>query len=115
MEADYPEARIAGYSSVYDYTGTKIAMADDSNEQIVRAKIDIEAARQFREQYFKNQLTLIRTELFAPYYSKPIYPPNTFIHDGPIEELLDEQQLGYFNRAKENLKKCQDFYQETDI
>ncbi len=115
LGAYYPKARVAGYSSVYDYTGVRIAEADDTNEQVVRARIDIEACRKFREQYFRNQLTLVRTELYAPYYSQPIYPANTFLRDGPVEELLDERQRGYFNQAKENLKKCQHFYSEKDV
>lgn len=111
----HPKNQFAGYSSVYDYTGAKIAEADDAAEVVVRAKIDVEACRKFREQYFKNQLSIIRTELYAPYYSQPIYPANTFLRDGPIEELFDERQGGYFNQAKENLKKCQDFYEESDV
>ena len=115
LGAYYPKARVAGYSRTYDYTGIRIAEADDSNEQIVRAKIDIEAARKFRGQYFRNQLTLIRTELYAPYYQQPIYPANTFLRDGPVEELLDEKQQNYFNQAKENLKNCHHYYSEKDI
>ncbi len=110
-----PRARVSGFSRVYDYTGVKIAEAEDTNEQVVRARIDIEAARRFREQYFRNQLTLIRTELYAPYYGKPIYPANTFLRDGPVDEILSERQQGYFNQAKENLKKCQHFYSENDV
>jgi len=110
-----PRARVAGFSKAYDYTGIRIAEAEDSNEQVVRAKIDIEACRKFRGQYFRNQLTLIRTELYAPYYQQPIYPANTFLHDGPITEILGEQQRGYFNQAKENLKKCHHYYDENDV
>jgi len=110
-----PKIAWAGYSTVHDYTGVRIAEADGSNEQVVTARIDIEACRKFREQYFQNQLTLIRTELYAPYYSQPIYPANTFLKDGPLEEVLDERQVGYFSQAKENLKKRQHFYSEEDV
>jgi len=111
----FPRARVAGYSTVHDYTGVRIAEAEDSNEQVVRAKLDIEARRRFAEQYSQNQLTIIRTELYAPYYNQPIYPANTFLHDGPIEQILEDKQRGYFNQAKENLKKCHHFYSEKDV
>ncbi len=110
-----PRARISGWSSVIDYTGNVLIVADDTNEHIITAKIDIEACRRYREQYFRNPISLIRTELYAPYYNQPIYPANTFLRDGPIEELLNEQQLGYFNKACENVQKLQDFYSENDV
>jgi len=110
-----PRARISGGSIVYDYMGIELARAEDTNEQVVRAKLDIEACREYRKQYFKNSTTLIRTELYAPYYSKPIYPSNTYLKEGPIDGLLDKRQLGYFDLAKANLEQCRDFYSEKDV
>lgn len=106
---------IAGYSKVYDYMGNELAAASDSSETIIRARIDIEAARRFRAEYFKNFLTLARTELYVPYYSQTIYPPNTFLRQGPIDNLLDEGHLGRIEQAKANLLKCADSYKETGV
>ncbi len=110
-----PRARISGWSSVHDYMGNELIKADHPNEYIITARIDIEACRRYRELYFRNPISLIRTELYAPYYTQPVYPVNTFLRDGPIEELLDDQQLGYFNKACENVKNMQDFYSENDV
>ncbi|MFC1969492.1 nitrilase-related carbon-nitrogen hydrolase [Chloroflexota bacterium] len=115
LGARYPRARIAGSSKVYDFIGNLLAKAEYADEMLVRANIDIEALRQYRQQYYVNRLALIRSELYAPYYSKTIYPPNTFLDDGPIEQVLDENQLKFFKQAGENLQQCQDFYRETDI
>ncbi|MFC1972696.1 nitrilase-related carbon-nitrogen hydrolase, partial [Chloroflexota bacterium] len=110
-----PRVRVSGWSSVYDYTGLKLVSADFPDEQILYATIDMEAARKFRAQYFKNTLSIVRTELYAPFYSKPIYPANTLLRDGPIEEQLDEKQQGYFRQAMKNLKACGDCYEEKDV
>jgi len=115
LNAYYPKGRVAGYSNVFDYLGNELARADDSAEQIVRTKIDIEALRKYREQYFRNFLTMVRTELYAPYYNQTIYPPNTFLKDGPVEVMLEEKHLGRFRQAKENLKNCYDSYHEDDV
>jgi predicted amidohydrolase len=115
LGAYYPRARIAGWSNVFDYMGNELIRADHPNEQIITATVDIEACRRYREGYFRNPISLIRTELYAPYYNQPIYPSNTFLRDGPIEELLNEQQLGYFKQAMQNVKDIQDFYSEKDV
>jgi len=115
LGAGFAKARNSGYSTVHDYTGARIAESDDSNEQMVTARIDIEACREFRKQYFQNSLTLIRTELYAPYYNQPIYPANTFIKDGPLEEVLEERHRNYLDQAKENLEKRQHFFSEKDV
>ncbi len=115
LGAYYPRSRIAGWSNVYHYMGNKLIGADHPNEQIIQAKIDIEVARQFRAQYFRNTLSIIRTELYAPYYSQPVYPANTFLRDGPIEEVLDERQVAYFKKAMDNLKKCEGYYDESEV
>ena len=49
-------------------------------------------------------------QFYAPYYQKTIYPPNTFLKDGPVEVMLEEKHLACFREAKENLKKCYDYY-----
>jgi len=115
LGAMYPRERISGYSKVYDYTGNLLAMSESGGEMVIRAKLDIEAARQYRSQYYKNSLTQIRAELIAPYYSQPIYPANTFLEGGPITVTLDERQQGLFKQAMANLKKREDFYSENDV
>jgi predicted amidohydrolase len=113
--AIYPRARIAGHSAIVSYTGEVLAEAEDSSEIVVRARLNIQALRQFRRQYYKNPVTQVRSELYAPYYSKPIYPPNTFLKGGPIQATLDKRQQELFAQAVNNLLKCEDFYYENDI
>ena len=110
-----PKARIAGYSTIIDYMGNELARAQDSNEQVVRARIDIDVCRQYREQYYKNPVTQMRTELYVPYYSRTVYPPNTFLEAGPIEKTLDSRQQSIFHNAVANLKRCYSFYKESEI
>jgi len=115
LGATFPRSRNQSRSAIFEYTGRELARAEDSSEMVVRARVDIEAARQFRAQFYKNPLSMMRAELYAPYYSGTIYPPNTFLKNGPIEATLDEMQRGYFNQAAENLAKRQDFYSEKDV
>jgi len=113
--ATFPRCRNQSRSAVFDYTGKELARAEDSNEIVVRASLNIEAARQYRGQFYKNPLTMMRSELYTPYFSKTVYPPNTFLKHGPIEETLNEAQRKYFNQAADNLNKCLDFYKERDV
>ncbi|MEW6141842.1 MAG: nitrilase-related carbon-nitrogen hydrolase [Chloroflexota bacterium] len=113
--ATFPRCRNQSRSAVFDYTGKELARAEDSNEIVVRASLNIEAARQYRSQFYKNPLSMVRSELYAPYFSKTIYPPNTFLKHGPVEETLNEVQCGYFNQAVENLNNCQDYYSERAV
>ena len=115
LGAIYPRARIAGHSAIVSYTGEVLAEAEDSSEIVVRARLNIEALRQFRRQYYKNPVTQVRSELFAPFYSRPIYPANSFLKGGPIKATLDERQMGLFNEAVRNFQKLEDFYSENDI
>jgi predicted amidohydrolase len=115
LGATFPRSRNQSRSAVFDYTGKELARAEDSNEIVVRASLNIEAARQYRDQFYRNPLSMMRTELYAPYYGKTIYPANTFLRNGPIAVTLDEAQRGYFNTAVQNLIKCRDFYSETDV
>jgi len=110
-----PKARVAGHSTVVDFQGNELAKAEDSNEQVIRARIDIESCRAFRQQYYKNPVTQMRTELYAPFYNKPIYPANTFLSEGPIHKTLDDRQQSFFRQAVSNLNQCADYYQETDV
>jgi hypothetical protein len=111
----FPEAGISGHSAIIDYEGNELAKSLDHGEVVLRAKIDIEARRKQAARYYHNPVTQIRSELFAPYYSKTIYPPNTFLKDGPIKSTLDAQQTGYFDQTMLNLEKCQEFYSEDDV
>jgi len=71
--------------------------------------------RNFRRQYYKNPVTQIRTELFAPYYARTIYPPNSFLEDGPIQSTLDKRQQALFAEAVRNFSKLEDYYSENDV
>ncbi|MEW6141986.1 MAG: nitrilase-related carbon-nitrogen hydrolase [Chloroflexota bacterium] len=113
--AMYPRARIAGYSKIYDYMGNLLAMAEGTDEMVIRARLDIETRRKATSLFYRNSLSQIRSEIIAPYYSKPIYPANTFLKGGPIDATLDKRQIGLFNEALDNLKKRQDFYSEEEV
>jgi len=105
----------AGYSKVYDYMGNLLVEALDTSEIVLRARIDIETARKYKDLYFQCSLPMTRTELYAPYYNKSIYPPNTFLEDGPIEKVLDDSHQAHMKKALTNLRGLRDFYKETDI
>jgi hypothetical protein len=81
----------------------------------VRARIDISACRQYREKYYKNPVTQMRTELYAPFYHKRTYPPDTFFEGGPLAKTLDARQQAFFHEAVANLELCHDYHRETDI
>jgi predicted amidohydrolase len=114
LESIVPRGVMDGYSRVYDYNGGLLAIAPDSNEYIVRAVIDIDAVRRLRGHFFNN-LSLIRTELYAPFYNKPIYPANTYLDPGPPGDHLDDRAMSYFAKAKENLSQLEDFYSEDSV
>ena len=110
-----PEARAGAGSMISDYMGNSLVKARDSNEVVIRARVDIQACRKYRHTYFLNPVTMIRSELFYPYFSKSVYPPNSFLEDGPIEELLNRKQLQLYEQAVENMKKCYDSYSEEEV
>ena len=110
-----PAGRCGGGSMIVDYMGNVLVCTKESNEVAVRAAVDIEACRRFRQTYFANPVTMVRSEMFAPYYAKTIYPPNTFSNDGPIDELLNEKHLRIYEQAVENMKKSYDYYTEEEV
>lgn len=110
-----PKGRCGGGTMIVDYMGNVLVRTKDANEIAVRARVDIEACRRFRQTYFANPVTMVRSELFAPYYAKPIYPANTFSTGGPIEELLDERHLQIYAQAVANMQKGYDFYSEESV
>lgn len=110
-----PKARAGAGSMIVDYIGNVLVSTRDSNEVVIRAAVNIEACRKHRHTYFVNPVSMIRSEVFYPYYEKSIYPPNTFIKDGPIEELLSKRHLGLYDQAVENMKKGYDYYNEEDF
>ncbi len=109
-----PRARCGAGTMIADYQGNVLAKVQDSNEAVVRARIDVEAARQYRETYFLNPVTVLRSELFAPFFQRTIYPPNTFLKEGPIEELLDKRHRDLYAEAVTNMRAGYDFYPEDD-
>jgi predicted amidohydrolase len=114
VQSMVPRGRCGGGSMVIDYMGNVLGRTRDSTENCVRAMVDIEACRRYRETYFANPVTMIRSELFAPYYAKPIYPSNSF-QDGPIEELMNKRHLKIYDQAVENMKKSYDYYGEEEV
>lgn len=109
-----PKGRCGAGNMITDYMGNVLVCSKDSNEVAIRARIDIEACRKYRHTFFANPVTMVRSELFAPYYANPIYPPNSF-KDGPIEELLDKRHSQLYDQAVENMKKCYEYYHEEDV
>lgn len=114
-EGSFIPTAISGHSAIVDYLGNVLAESDDSTEKIVRAKVDIEACRKQKKLFYRNPLTQMRTELYAPYYHRTVYPPNTFLEGGPLEHNLDTRQQALFSQALTNLEDCQDYYSETEI
>jgi predicted amidohydrolase len=111
----YASHQISGYSAIIDYMGQELIRSEDSNERVIRAKIDIEGCRRYRDLYYKNPVTQMRTEMYAPFYARTVYPANTFLDEGPIGSTLDAIQRGRFDRAVKNLKRCRNFYSENVV
>lgn len=119
------EPALGGWAGIFDYrfilepVGNIVARAEDSSPQVVIGVIDIMALRQAREKYLGNNLVTTRTELYAPYYTKTIFPPNRFLEVGSIKSFFDEAQLETQKIALENLRRIQqnpeNWYSEKDV
>jgi predicted amidohydrolase len=115
LGSTYPANQISGFSTVIDYQGSEIVRAEDSAERVLRTRLDIEACRAFRARYYKNPVSQIRSELYAPFLNKPVYPANTFLKEGPIEATLDATQRARFEQAMANLRECENYYREDEV
>jgi len=110
-----------GGSMVIDPYGHIIAEANGAAEQLVVANIDVMTLREKRKSFIQlrgnngNALAWTRTELYAPYYNRTIFPPNGVIRDGPMKMNNDEAVTRRREQAVENLKNFHEFYSEEDV
>jgi len=111
LGTQYAAATAAGHSCVINYEGRLMEEALTSNEIVLKAEVDIEALRRYKRR--RDPIRIIRTELYAPYYQKTIFPPNTLL--GADMEKLDKRQKECKPIAAENVINNQDFYSEYDI
>ena len=119
------EPACGGFAGIFDYRfwldplGNVVAEAEDKTPQVVVGTIDIMALRRSRETYLGNKLSTLRSELYASYYTKTIFPPNRFLEVGPINSFFDERQLEMQRIALENVRRLQqnpdNWYSEKDV
>jgi len=117
------DSRGGGGSMVIDYDGNVIAHADGTAPQLVMGQIDIMSLRQERQGWKRpnplnpggNFLAYTRTELYAPFYARTIFPPDQVIKEGPMSRQNDETVTKRRNLALQNLTEFYDFYSENDI
>jgi predicted amidohydrolase len=117
--ATHLAAGYGGNSMVLDYYGNILARALGTGEELVMAEIDVMKLRSVRQQYRTalrgNAIAQTRTELFAPYYSRPIFPPNGTIKDGPMLRMDDEKVSRRRRQAVRNALAARDCYSEDDV
>jgi len=116
------DARHGGGCMIIDYQGNIIDEAEGNAPQLVQGNIDIMALREARKHftplYFVGKGNIVaqtRTELYAPYYNKTIFPPNQILTMGPMKNASDKNREVRRNQALENLMQFQDFYSENDV
>jgi len=116
-------SRGGGGSCIIDYNGNFIARAEGNTPQIVLGMVDVMALRREREQWRRpnpfgqggNFLANIRTELYAPFYNRTIYPPNTRLDSSVMARPHDESSRQRRQQALANLKNFYDFYSENSV
>jgi predicted amidohydrolase len=118
--ATHLSAGYGGGSMIIDYYGRIIAReVGNTPEQLVMGEIDVmklrEARRQYRYAMRGNAIAQTRTELFAPYYRRSIFPPNGTIKSGPMKRQNDEIVSKRRRQAVENALKGYAFYSEDDV
>jgi len=108
-----------GGSMVIDPYGTIIAQANGTSEQLVMGDIDVMTLREKRKATMLlgggNAVSWTRTELYAPYYNKTIFPPNKVIEEGPMKHRDDEGSTRRRKQALENVIKGHNFYSEDEV
>jgi predicted amidohydrolase len=119
----FSSSRGGGGSCIIDYNGDFIVRAEGNTPQVVLGMVDVARLRREREQWRRpnpfgqggNFLANTRTELYAPFYSRSIYPPNTrkdgSVMAGPHDDSSRERR----QMALANLKKFHDFYSEESV
>jgi len=115
------DSRGGGGSMVIDYNGSIIAAANGTAPQLVMGEIDIMTLREERKRWKQagrnkgNFLANTRTELYAPFYAKTIFPPDQVLKEGPMTRQNDETVMKRRQQALENLGSFYDFYSENDV
>jgi len=108
-----------GHSMIVDPWGTILGKADGTAEQLVMGDIDVMRLREQRKKGYGrsagNLVALTRTELYAPYYNKTIFPPNQVLKVGPIKHMNDETVTKRRMQAVENVLKGHSYYSENDV
>ena len=74
---------------IFDFNGRSLREAGGIGETIVAAPIDVEALRKFRARPSGFTLGELRTDLFAPFYTRAKMLPLDTFRDGVIENRLD--------------------------
>jgi len=110
-----------GQNMIIGYNGNIIAEARGSSPQLVTGNIDIMALRENRRMWRQpilnkgNYVAKLRTELYAPYYNKTIFPPNRVLTEGPMKMAHDESVTRRRMEAVQNVINGYDFYSEDDV
>jgi predicted amidohydrolase len=81
-DIDFPAESTDGLSKVVDFKGRVMIEAGMGESMVANTELDIEALRRYRNKPgMGNILSRQRNELFAPSYSRSVYPANTMLKD----------------------------------
>lgn len=111
---DFIDTSSGGGAGIYDYRGNVIAEAQDATSQLVMGRIDVMALRTRREAG-RDAVSSLRAELYAPYYTQTIFPPNKVLLEGPLAYARDPKASEWKAEAGENRQALYDFYSEDDV
>lgn len=114
------DGRGGGQGMVIDYFGNVIAEAGDKSPQLVMGNIDIMSLRATRKRFRMgisggDALTRTRTELYAPFFNKTLFPPNQVILEGPMKHQNDASVTKRRQQAVANRQTFLDFYSEDEV
>jgi len=57
-------------------------------------------------------VTAIKTELYAPYHTRPIFPANKVLAEGPLTGRTDPKMAWWDAEERENQRKLMSLYSE---
>jgi hypothetical protein len=60
-------------------------------------------------------MTRTRTEVYAPFYNRTLFPPNQVFVEGPIQKINDASVTKRRDQAVKNREKFLEFYSEDDV
>jgi len=103
-----------GGATIIDYEGNIVAEARGTAPQLVMGAIDVATLRQYRETCMDGP-GAIKAELYRPYYSQTIFPPDKVLKEGPLSMRSDPKKVQWDREGKENAKKLWDFYSEDEV